>query len=117
MEELFSLMKSMPESEVIFSAAKKAVIENIRTSRITKTDILFNYEQARRLGHDYDIRKDIYAEALYAKLDDVKRFHSTHLSNQKYHIMVLANKKLINEKTLQKYGPVKWLTLEEVFGY
>lgn len=117
MEGLFALMKSMPESEVTFSAAKKAVLENIRSNRITRTGILFDYEQAKRLGYDYDIRRDVYAEIPYMKLDAVKRFHSEHLSNKRYHIMVLGNKKTIDEKTLEKYGPVKWLTLEEVFGY
>lgn len=117
MNGLFELMKVMPESEVIFSSAKKAVIENLRTSRITKTEILFNYEKAKRMGHSYDIRKYIYTETPYMNLDTIKRFHSTHLSNKRYHIMVLGNKKLIDEKTLEKYGPVKWLSLEEVFGY
>ena len=117
MEGLYELMRTMPESELIFSSAKKAVLENIRSSRITKTGILFNYEQAKKLGLDYDIRKDIYQEVQNMKMADVKRFHSQHLSNKRYTITVLGNKKLINEKTLEKYGPVIWLSLAEVFGY
>jgi hypothetical protein len=31
--------------------------------------------------------------------------------------VVLGNKKLIDQKILEKYGPVRWLTLEEIFGY
>lgn len=117
MEGLFSLMKSMPESEVAFSAAQKAVLENIRTSRITKTGILFNYEHAKKQGLDFDIRKDIYSKIQDMKLADVKRFHSEHVSYKKYTIAVIGNKKLLDQKVLEKYGPVKWLTLEELFGY
>ncbi|HNO70888.1 MAG TPA: insulinase family protein, partial [Bacteroidia bacterium] len=117
MEGLMSLMKSMPESELAFDAAQKAVLENIRSSRITKTAILFNYEQAKKLKLDHDIRKDIYEQVQHMKLDVVKRFHSEHISNKAYNIIVLGNKKLLNEQVLQKYGPIKWLTLEEVFGY
>lgn len=117
MDGLFGLMKSMPESEVAFNAAKKAVLENIRSSRITKTGILFNYEQAKKLNLDYDIRKDVYDQVLTMKLDVVKRFHSEHISNKHYNIVVMGNKKLIDQKVLEKYGPVKWMTLEEVFGY
>ncbi|MBI3502805.1 MAG: insulinase family protein [Bacteroidetes bacterium] len=114
---LMDLMKSMPESEVVFNAAKKNVLENIRSSRITKTQILFDYEHAKKLGLDHDVRKDVYEQVQNMKLDAVKRFHSEHLSNKRYNIIVLGNKKLIDQKVLEKYGPVKWLTLEEVFGY
>ena len=31
--------------------------------------------------------------------------------------MVLGNKNLLDVKTLEKYGPVTPLTLEEIFGY
>lgn len=117
MEGLFSLMKSMPESEVAFNSAKKAVLENIRTSRITKTNILFNYENAKKLGLDYDIRKDVYSKVQDMKLADVKRFHSAHLGDKSYTIAVIGNKNLIDQKELEKYGPVKWLTLKEIFGY
>jgi len=117
MDGLFELMKSMPESDVAFSAAKKAVLENICSSRITKTGILFNYEQAKKLGLDHDIRKDIYEKVTDMKMADVKRFHSEHMSRKNYTIAVLGNQKLIDQKVLEKYGPVKWLTLEEIFGY
>jgi predicted Zn-dependent peptidase len=117
MDGLLGLMKSMPESETAFNAAKKSVIENICSSRITKTAILFNYEQAKRLGLDHDIRKDIYEQVNDMKMAEVKRFHSEHMSNKNYTILVLGNKKLIDQKVLEKYGPVKWLTLEEIFGY
>ena len=117
MDGLFGLMKSMPESEVVFNASKKAVLENIRSSRITKTGILFDYEHAKKLGLDHDIRKDVFEQVQHMKLDVVKRFHSEHISNKRYSIVVLGNKKLIDQKVLEKYGAVKWLTLEEVFGY
>jgi len=117
MDGLMGLMKSMPESEVVFNASKKAVLENIRSSRITKTGILFDYEHAKKLGLDHDIRKDVYEQVQNMKLDVIKRFHSEHISNKRYNIVVMGNKKLIDQKVLEKYGPVKWLTLEEVFGY
>lgn len=117
MDGLFALMKSMPESEVTFSAAKNSLSENIRTTRITKTGILFNYERAKKLGLDHDIRKDIFTKLPDMNLADIKRFHSEHVSNKKYSIMVIGKRGTIDQKVLEKYGPVKWLTLEEVFGY
>jgi len=117
LEGLMGLMKSMPESNGNFLVAQKAVLENIRSSRITKTGILFNYEQAKKLGLDHDIRKDIYEDVQHMRMADVKRFHSEHIGDKNYTITVLGNKKLIDQKVLEKYGPVKWLSLEEIFGY
>lgn len=117
MASLLDLMRAMPESNIAFSAAQKAVLENIRSSRITKTGILFDYEKAKKLGLKSDIRKYIYDEVQHMKMADVKRFHSEHLSQKEYTITVLGNKKLLDQKVLEKYGPVKWLTLEEIFGY
>lgn len=117
MTGLLDLMRSMPESNLAFLSAQKAVLENIRSSRITKAEILFNYEQAKKLGLNYDIRKNIYEDVLHMKMADVKRFHSEHVSNKEYTIAVLGNKKMLDQKVLEKYGVVKWLTLEEVFGY
>jgi len=117
MAGMMDLMKSMPESKNNFESTQKAVLENIRSSRITKTSILFNYEQAKKLNLDYDIRKDIYSVAQQMTLADIKRFHSERVSNKKFTISILGNKKIIDEKVLATYGPVKWLTLEEIFGY
>jgi predicted Zn-dependent peptidase len=117
MEGLMGLMKSMPESELAFESAQKALLEDIRSTRITKADILFNYEEAKRLGLDHDIRMDVYNQVQSMKLDAVKRFHSEHVSHKQYHIALLGNKKLIDEKVMQQYGTIQWLSLEELFGY
>lgn len=117
MDGLLSLMKAMPESKVAFNASKNAVLENIRTSRITKTAILFDYENAKRKGLIQDPRKDIFEKVSDMQLADVKRFHSTNLSDKNFVICVIGNKNLLDQKILEKYGPVKWLTLDQVFGY
>ncbi|HSH64548.1 MAG TPA: insulinase family protein, partial [Bacteroidia bacterium] len=62
MAGMMNLINNMPESETAFAASKDAIIQGIRSERITKTDILFNYENAKKLGLDYDIRKDVYSK-------------------------------------------------------
>ena len=76
------------------------MLENIRSSRITKTEILFDYEHAKKLGLDHDIRKDVYEQVPHMKLDAIKRIHSEHISNKRYSIVVLGNQKLIGQKGL-----------------
>lgn len=117
MKGMNNLLNEMPESENLFNAAKNAVIQKIRTERITKSSVLFSYERAKRLGLDYDIRKDVFEKVQPMKLDEVKTFHNSYFKNRNFNILVLGDKRKLDIPTLEKYGPVKYLTLEDVFGY
>ena len=117
MKGMSDLINNMPESEKNFSAAKEAVVKKIRTERITRSDILFNYEDAKKFALDYDIRKDIFEKIPTMNFSDMKAFQEKYLKNKKYAILVLGNKKNLDIKTLEKYGKINYLTLEDIFGY
>ncbi len=117
MKSMMSLFNSMPESPKSFQEAKDAVINKIRTERITKTNILFNYESARRFGLTYDIRKDVYEKVPAMQFTDLKTFEEQRMKNKNFNIMVLGKKDELDIKELEKYGPVTFLTLEQIFGY
>lgn len=117
MAGMMALIDKMPESENSFKASKEAVLQAIRSERITKSGILFNYERAQKLGLDYDIRKDIYQNVPKMTLTDVKTFEQNHLKNKKYDVLVVGKKENLDIKTLEKYGKVNFLSLEDIFGY
>lgn len=117
MAGMFDLLTDMPKAELSFNAAKNAVLQKIRTERITKDQLLWNYENAKRLGLNYDIRKDIFEAIPATTLSTVEGFFNENVKSKKYNILVLGNKENLDMETLKKYGPVKFLTLEEVFGY
>jgi predicted Zn-dependent peptidase len=48
---------------------------------------------------------------------DLKAFHEQYIKDSKYNIMVIGKKSGLNIKELETYGPVTYLTLEQVFGY
>jgi len=114
---LTTLLNDMPESELTYSSARNNVIQKYNTERITKSGILSAYLASQKLGIDHDIRKDIYDEALNMTLDDIKKFQEKNVKGSKYTILVLGDKNKLDIKTLEKYGKVKFLTLEEIFGY
>lgn len=117
MKGLNELISNMPESEITFNAAKEAVIQSMRTERVTKSDILFNYERARRLGLDYDPRRDIYMKVPTMTLADIRNFQQTYVKGKPYTVLVLGKKDNLDLKTLGQYGTVKFLTMKDVFGY
>jgi predicted Zn-dependent peptidase len=111
------LLNQLPQVDANLENAKEAVIQKIRTERITKDRVLFNYESAKRLGYDYDSRKDIFNTIEKFEMSDLSNFHNQRISNKNYTILVLGNKDQLDLNALKSYGPVKYLTLEDVFGY
>jgi len=116
-EGMFDLFNNMPESEKHFENAKESVVEKIRTERITKSSILFNYERAKKMGLNYDIRKDVYAKAPQMKLGDIKNFQTKYLKDKNYTILILGKKDKMDIEVLKKYGDVHFLNLNDIFGY
>lgn len=117
MEGMFDLLNNLPESEVLFNNARTGIKNQIETERIIRTDILFSYIDALDMGLTYDIRKDVYAKAPTMPWSDIKAFHTQYIANRKYTIMITGSKDKIDLNSLNKYGKVVELTLEQIFGY
>ncbi|MDT9546008.1 MAG: insulinase family protein [Chlorobium phaeovibrioides] len=117
LEGISELMDRLPESPELFLSAKNGILQKIATERLTRSEVLFNYEEAKRLGIDHDIRQDVFKGARTMTLDDVKAFHKSHFRNRNFVMLVLGKKEQLDLETLQKYGPIKELSLETIFGY
>jgi len=117
MAGMMELVNNMPESANNFKACQESILQSIRTERITRENILFNYENARRLGLDYDIRRDVYNQVPKLGFADVKSFEEQHFKNKQYTILVLGKKEGLDSKTLEKYGKITYLSLKDIFGY
>jgi predicted Zn-dependent peptidase len=114
---LSDLLNEMPKADGSFAAAKESVIQEMRTQRVTKTEILLNYLKAEQLGNKTDIRKDVFGKVQTFTYNDIKKFHETNVKGKPRTVLVLGRKDNLDMKTLEKYGTVKQLTLKEVFGY
>jgi len=117
MKGLISLMDSMPESDKSFELAKSSLITQMRTDRITKADILWDFERARKLGLDHDIRKDVFTQLPKLTFADIKTFEEKNLKSKPHSILVIGDKKLLDFSLLKGYGNVNYLTLTDIFGY
>ena len=117
MKAMKGLLTDFPESENGFEVAKNAILRKIESERITKTDILFNFETARKRGLNYDIRKDIYEKIQKSTLEDVRKFQEQYIQGKNFNIILIGNKDKINFKELQQYGKIRELTLDEIFGF
>ncbi|MFN8115641.1 MAG: insulinase family protein [Bacteroidia bacterium] len=117
MAGMTNLLNNVPKSDIAFGAAKEAILQGIKTERINKADVLFDYLNAEKFGLKTDVRKDVFNKVAPMTFDDVKKFQDEKIKNKPASILVLGKKELLDIKTLEKYGTVKYLTLKDVFGY
>lgn len=117
MHAMNELIDNMPVEQSGFQLAKTNVQQRIETERITRMNILFNYNNALLKGVDTDIRKYIYEQLPLMGSKDVKAFQETYLKEKPHTILILADRKKIDMSALQHYGDVVELRLEEIFGY
>lgn len=117
MKGMTDLLTVMPRSDASFSAAKENLLQEIRSERINKAGVLFNYLNAQNLGLNRDIRKDVFDKVNTFKFEDINKFQQENIKGKNRTILVVGKKENLNMKVLEKYGPVKVLTLKDVFGY
>jgi len=111
------IINNVPESEKAFDIAKENIISNLRTARTVKASVLTSYLNAQKLGLDYDIRKDIYEKVQNYTLADILDFQKNNVKDRKYFICILGRESDIDMASIEKFGKVKRVTTEEIFGY
>ena len=110
-------MNNMPESEGQFNDAKTAALKKIETSRTKRSSIFWRYLDAKKLGIDYDINKDIYQEINMLTLNDLRLFFNQNIKDKNYTFLVIGNRDLVDKKALKKIGDYQELSLDQLFGY
>jgi predicted Zn-dependent peptidase len=111
------ILNNMPASEAAFKIAKDAVTKQMASNRTTKIGIFNAYLSALRLGLDCSLDEIIYKNLDKVTLQDIVNFEKQQMANKPCRYIILGDEKELDMKTLEKIGPVKRLTTEEVFGY
>lgn len=117
MKAFDEIINNMPESEKAFNLAKDALITRLRTDRVTKSNVLWEYLNAQDLGLSTDRRKDLYEQTPAMTLADVKAFQEKWVKDRTYIYCILGDEKDLDLKSLSTYGPIQKVSKEELFGY
>ena len=111
------LLNDLPEIKSNFDFARASIKKDIETERIVQDGIIFDYLRAKDKGLTEDIRKKIYGQVDKITFAEVKAFHAKYLANKPYTYAIVASENKIKMDDMKKYGEVKKLSLEEIFGY
>ena len=107
----------LPASENAFKIAKEGLTKQLASLRTTKMDIISRWHTMKYLGLDFDLNKKIYEDLSRVTLQDIVNFEKANMANKPLRYIILGDEKELDMKALEKIGPIKRLTTEEVFGY
>lgn len=112
-----SIIDTIPQSQSAFEIAKQSLTKSLQSQRTLRFSILNAYINAKRLGVDYDINERIYKALPSLTLEDIVKFEQQNMANKPYRYIILGDEKELDMEALEKIGPVRRLTTEEIFGY
>lgn len=116
-DTMTELMNELPEVPVQFENAKNAALKQIASTRITRTNIFFNTLRLKKLGIDYDFRKDIYRQIENLKFNDLKEFYQTSIKPIHFNTAIIGKKENLNMNVVNEMGSFREVSKEEIFGY
>lgn len=111
------IINDMPRSQQAFEIAKQGVLSRMRTQRTRGTGVLAKYLECRRLGLDEPSDKAIFEGIEKLTLEDVAKTQQEWIKDRTYTYGILGDPKDLDMKFLHTLGPVKTVSLEEIFGY
>jgi len=116
-EAFDEIINNMPESDAAFAIAKDALESRLRTQRTTGISVLRSYRNCRRLGISEPLDSKVFEALPTLTLDDVKACQEQWVKGRTYTYAILGDIKDLDTKYLKTLGPVKTVSLEDIFGY
>ena len=116
-EGMKDLLNHIPEAEKLLETCKKSIRISLETDRYMQDAVINKYLADLRKGLDRDLRKDVYDHIDKISYKELQQFAKENISNKPYTYCIVGSEKKINIDSLAKYGTVKKISLEEIFGY
>lgn len=116
-EGMNELLNNVPLSEKTLETSMKSIKNKYETDRYMQDAVIYKYLADKRLGLTKDLRKEVYDNFEKINFADLQKFAKANISNKAYTYCIVASEKKVKQGDLAKYGEVKKLSLEEIFGY
>ena len=116
-EAFGDIIDNMPESEAAFKVAKEAIISRLRTKRTTGASVLKKYRSCRSLGLSEPVDRAIFEAVQNMTLEDVKAVQQKWVAGRDYTYAILGDSSDMDMNYLKTLGPVREVSLEDIFGY
>lgn len=114
---LLNIIEHMPVAEAQVEHARQSLLKRIATERVLPSHLYWTARSYRDLGIGHDFRRDIYERLQTSRLEDLLAFQQQYVKGRAFTFLVLGSRERIDMELLASFGPVRELSMEEVFGY
>ena len=112
-----SILDTIPQGEQAFELAKQSLQKSIAASRISKKSLISAYDAAIDRGYMGDLRQTVYEQLPSLTLQDIVHFEQQTMARKPWRYIILGDEKNIDMKGLEKLGPVKHVSKQDIFCY
>ncbi len=114
---LLRIMEDMPIAEGQIVHTQQSVLKRMASERVLPSRLYWVVRRWQDLGIMHDFDRDIYTYLQNAHWQDLVNFQQQFVKGRAFTILVLGSRERINLNYLANFGPLRELTLEELFGY
>ncbi|MCB9304449.1 MAG: insulinase family protein [Lewinellaceae bacterium] len=114
---LSGIIEEMPLVAGKVEQSRQSILRRIESERVRPSHLYWEAYAAARLGYHEDLRSGLYERLSAATPDDLHNFQQAFVRGRAFKYLVLGSRNHIDWGFLHSIGPVRELTLEEVFGY
>ncbi len=116
-EAFDGIINDLPQAEANLDIARSAIEARIRTERHTGAHVLYQYIADEELGVTENRDKAVFEKIGSLTMDDLLATHAKWIKDRTYVYAITGDPEDMDLNFLKTLGPVKTLTLEEIFGY
>jgi len=114
---MLDILNHMPVAMGQIDQSRDAILRQIETSRIKPSAIYWSYREQLDRGLQHDTRRDLYQLMQKTTARQLLEFQQEQVENRQYTILVMGSKEQVDLDYLKEFGPLRELTMEEIFGY
>ncbi|MCQ2182638.1 MAG: insulinase family protein [Bacteroidales bacterium] len=116
-EAFDEIINNMPESQKAFDIAVSALDGQLRTTRTNGMSVLNSYISCKDLGIAEPTGKALFETLQKVDLKTLKETQQKWIKGRVYEYGILGDARGLDMDYLKTLGPVKQVSLEEIFGY
>lgn len=114
---MFTILDTMPQNEEKFNQAKSSILQELATTRITRSGKLSSYWNNKKLGFESSKNELLYNSLQSLTFQDVVAFHKENVANRPFTIAIVANLKDLDVDRLLEMGTVEVVSVKDLYPY
>lgn len=114
---LMHIIEEMPVVEEAIEQARQSLLQRIESDRIPPRKLYWEAQNTWDIGYKHDLLKDMYECLSHLTPEMLVNFQHRYVKGRNYKLLVLGDRAHVPLNFLAQFGPVRELSMEEVFGY